>query len=596
MTETELRRLVEQVRCGHLPRRAFVERMLGFGVGLPVAGCLLMNAGVARAQPAFAYKPTRRGGGGLLRMLEWQGPTLLNPHFATGQKDFFGSRIFYEPLAQWDAEANLEPVLAAEIPSRANGGVAADGKSVVWKLKRGVSWHDGRPFTADDVVFNWQYAIDRETATITAGSYRNIAAVEKIDSHAVRVVFAAPSPFWPGQYSQVLLVPRHRFAPFAGAKSRDAPENNKPVGTGAYTIVEFRPGDLLRAALYPGYHQERRPHFDTLEVKGGGDAASAARAVLQTGEYDYAGTIVVEDDVLRRMESGGKGRVEYLRGSATSAIYLNVTDPGREIDGERSHPKTRHPVFSDSRVRRAIGLLIDRQSIESHVYGRLGKATSNYINNPTRYRSSNTSSEFSIAKANALLDAAGWSRGADGVREKGGRKLTLLFQASIAAVTQKVQAVVKQAAQKVGIQMDLKGVVASVFFSSDIGNPDTYGKFYADLQTYNWTSDSPDPEALMQCFVSWEVCSKANKWLGQNMVRWQNDEFDALFRAAEGELDPVKRAALFIRMNDLVIGDGYVVPIIDRASARALSHRLVAPLSGWQSDTASLPHWYRQQV
>jgi peptide/nickel transport system substrate-binding protein len=79
-------------------------------------------------------------------------------------------------------------------------------------------------------------------------------------------------------------------------------------------------------------------------------------------------------------------------------------------------------------------------------------------------------------------------------------------------------------------------------------------------------------------------------------VRWQNDEFDALFRAAEGELDPVKRAALFIRMNDLVIGDGYVVPIIDRASARALSHRLVAPLSGWQSDTASLPHWYRQQV
>ena len=105
--------------------------------------------------------------------------------------------------------------------------------------------------------------------------------------------------------------------------------------------------------------------------------------------------------------------------------------------------------------------------------------------------------------------------------------------------------------------------------------------------------DSPDPEGLMQCFVSWEVCSRANKWLGQNMMRWQNSEFDALFRAAEAEIDPVKRAALFIRMNDLVVGDGYVLPLIARTTARALNRQLQAPLSGWQSDMASLPHWYR---
>ena len=123
---------------------------------------------------------------------------------------------------------------------------------------------------------------------------------------------------------------------------------------------------------------------------------------------------------------------------------------------------------------------------------------------------------------------------------------------------------------------------------------DTYGKFYADMQTYNWTNDSPDPEGLMQCFVSWEACSKANKWLGQNLVRWQNAEFDALFRAAEGELDAVKRAALFIRMNDLVVADGYVLPIIARLTARAMNRRLVAPLSGWQTDMASLPHWYSE--
>ena len=593
MTENELRRLVEQVRSGALSRRRFVQRLWGFGVSVPMAGLMLMDAGVAATPAAFAYKPSRRGGGGTLRLLEWQAATLLNPHFATGLKDGFASRIFYEPLAQWDADANLQAVLAAEIPSRDNGGLAADGRSVVWKLKRGVTWHDGEPFTADDVIFNWQYAIDPAAATVTAGSYRNLR-LEKIDSHTVRVVFAAPSPFWAGQYSQVMLVPKHLFAPYAGARSRDAPNNNRPVGTGAYTFVEFRPADFLRAAANPRYHQPGRPHFDALEMKGGGDSASAARAVLQTGEYDYAGSLVVEDDVLKRMEGNGKGRVQILSGSATTAIYLNVTDPAVEVDGERSSAKTRHPIFADPRVRRAIGHLVDRKSIETFIYGRLGTATTNYINNPARYRSAGTTAEFNVGKAAALLEDAGWKAGSDGIREKAGRKLKLLFQASIGAPTQKLQAVFKQAAQKAGIEVELKAVVASVFFSSDAGNPDAYGKFLADIQTYNWSNASPDPEGLMQCFVSWEVSAKANKWIGQNLVRWQNAEFDALFRAAEIELDPVKRATLFIRMNDLVVGDGYVLPIIDRMTARAMSHRLVAPLSGWHNDMSSLADWYSE--
>ena len=589
--EAELLRWVRQVRTGRLPRRDFIDHMLALGLSAPMAGFMLLQAGVAQAQPA-PYKPTRRGGGGSLRMLEWQGPTLLNPHFATGLKDNVGSRIFYEPLAEWDADANLQPVLAAEIPSRANGGVAADGRSVVWKLKRGVTWHDGQPFTADDVIFNWQYAIDTAAATVTLGSYGNLK-MEKIDAHTVRVVFTKPSPFWPGQYSQVMLVPKHLFAAYGGAKSRDAPHNNRPVGTGAFVFAEFKPGDLLRASLNPNYHVANRPHFDALELKGGGDATSAARAVLQTGEYDYAGSLIVEDEVLQRMESSGKGRVVILSGSATTAIYLNHADPGAEVEGERAHPKTRHPVFSDPAVRRAMGLLLDRASLQTYVYGRQGVATVNWINNPPRYRSARLTAEFNIDKAKALLDAAGWKPGADGVREKGGRKLALLFQAATGAVGQKLMAIVKQAAQKAGIQLDLKTVTPAVFFSSDVGNPDTFGKFYADLQSYNWTSYSPDPEGMMQSFVSWEVCSKANKWQGQNLARWQNAEFDALFRAAEVELDAVKRAAMFVRMNELVVSDGYVLPVIARTSTRALKHRLVAPLSAWQNDTASLPHWYR---
>src|SRR4029077_19673552 len=96
-----------------------------------------------------------------------RGPPLLNPHFAVGTKDQDGSRLFYEPLAGWDAAGNLRPVLAETIPSRADNTLAADGKSVVWKLKKGVTWHDGRPFTADDVVFNWESSKDPATSSVT---------------------------------------------------------------------------------------------------------------------------------------------------------------------------------------------------------------------------------------------------------------------------------------------------------------------------------------------------------------------------------------------------------------------------------------------
>jgi peptide/nickel transport system substrate-binding protein len=111
--------------------------MVGLGLTAPMAAQMLAAAGVAQAQPKMAYKPTKRGGGGALKTLWWQGATLLNPHFATGTKDQDGSRIFYEPLASWDPDGNLSPFLAAEIPTAQNGGIAKDGKSVTWKPQEG---------------------------------------------------------------------------------------------------------------------------------------------------------------------------------------------------------------------------------------------------------------------------------------------------------------------------------------------------------------------------------------------------------------------------------------------------------------------------
>jgi len=592
MHERELRELIERVRAGRLPRRSFVQRLALLGLAAPLAGQLLSHAGIAQSQSRSAYRPTKRGGGGTLRQLWWQAPTLLNPHFATGSKDVGAARLFYEPLATWDSDGNLLPILAAEIPSLDNGGVAGDGLSVTWKLRRGVTWHDGRPFTADDVVFNWEYARDPATATVSIGNFASLT-MRRVDSHNLRVEFAAPTPFWADGYVTTPLIPRHVFAAYAGSRSRDAPANLRPVGTGPYRFVEFKPGDMVRGELNPDYHMPNRPHFDRVEMKGGGDAVSAARAVLQTGEYDYAWNTLVEDEVLRRLESGGRGRVVHTPGGDVEYIMCNFADPWSEVDGERSSPKSRHPVLTDPVVRQALALLVDRAAIEQHIFGRTGTATANFLNNPAPYNSPNRKSEFSVDKANALLDAAGFKRGPDGVRTRDGRKLKFVFQTSINAPRQKVQAVIKQAAQRAGIDIELKAITAAVFFSSDVANPDTNAKFIADLQMYNITRASPDPGRFMELFCSWELASKENKWQGRNFPRWRNEEYDRAFRAAAVELDPVKRATLFIRMNDLVCGDHAVIPLVSRRKVSAVANGLHAPMSGWANEMQLIHDWYR---
>ena len=593
--ERELRALIEDVRTGKLPRRGFIQQMVMLGLTAPMASMMLMHEGLAQSQGSIPYKPTKRGGGGTLKLLYWQASVHLNPHYAGGTKDQDASHIFYEPLAGWDSEGNLVPRLAAEIPSRANGGLSADGKSVTWKLKKGVTWHDGKPFTADDVVFTAAYAGDPAAAMVTIGTYKDIK-VSKIDSHTVRIDYPKTTPFWAEALTGVtgLILPKHVFEPFMGAKSRDNPANTKPVGTGPYKIVDFKPGDTLRAEAYAGYHIPNQPFFDALEVKGGGDATSAARAVLQTAEYDVGWNLAVEDEILKRLEAVGKGKMEFKAGSDIEFVSLNVTDPWNEVDGERGSAKSKHPVFQDKVVRDAMSLLIDRKGIQEVIYGRGAVATANFLNNPPRFRSPNTKYEFNIDKAIALLEGAGWKKGADGIRAKGNLKLKFVYQTSVSGPRQKCQAIIKDACTKAGIDLELKSVVASVFFGGDFANPDTYQKFWTDMQMFTTTMGAPDPQFFMEQFTSSLHSQKANKWASRNLLRWSNKEYDDTFAAAQVEIDPVKRAAMFIKCNDLVVNDGYVIPLFARPRPVGVVNKMLIHSSAWDSLTWSIGYWTRE--
>jgi peptide/nickel transport system substrate-binding protein len=241
-----------------------------------------------------------------------------------------------------------------------------------------------------------------------------------------------------------------------------------------------------------------------------------------------------------------------------------------------------------------MALLIDRGALEQFIYGRGGPATANFLNNPPRFRSPNMRWEFSIQKANEILDAAGWVRGRDGIRAKNNVRLRFVYQTSVNAPRQRTQAVYKQAAQRAGIDLELKSVTASVFFSSDVANPDTFTKFYADVQMYTTTMPQADPERFMNQYVSWEMSTRANSWQGRNIVRWRSDEYDTIFRQAQSELDPVRRAAMFIRLNDLIVGSNHVIPLVSRPTVSGSLNNLRHVLSAWDGTFWYLNDWWRE--
>jgi peptide/nickel transport system substrate-binding protein len=596
LEERVLRTWVRRVATGEANRREFIRALLGLGLSGPlIAEMLATRTSALAPEPSVVhppFTPSRRGGGGKLRLLYWNAPTILNAHFATGARDVAAARVVSEPLFSIAPDGTFIPILAADIPSLENGGRAQDGTWTIWRLKQGVVWHDGTPFTADDVIFTWEYVTDPATGTTSRGLYENIRRIDKLNDHTIKVMFTDPTPRWYLSGGQIL--PKHLFAEYTGLNARNAPYNLKPVGTGPYKIVEFKPGDVALYEINPHYHVPNRPFFDTVELKGGGDVTSAARAVIQTGEFDFAWNTQVEKDVRERLEQPGrKGAFRMFPGTSVEHIALNRTDPWTEVEGERSSVKVSHPFFTDLRVRQAFALAVDRRTIAEHLYGAAGQPTGNVLNAPQQLQSPHTRWEFDLDKAARLLEEAGWTRGGAGIRLKDGHRMKVLFQTSANPVRQKTQAIVKKALEQIGIAVELKAVAANVFFASDPGNPETYSHFYADMQM-SAESLGFDPQGPMRLFVSWEIAQKANSWAGRNYVRWANAEYDRLWKQAETELDPVTRAALFIRMNDLLIEDVVVIPLIWRQEVSAVSHTLRGmALSPWDSILWDLAFWYR---
>ncbi len=541
-----------------------------------------------------------RGADGALRILYWQAPSTLNPYLSGGIKDNEAASLCLEPLIRYDPTGAMIPWLVDVVPTLENGGVSADLTRITWRLKDGLRWSDGSAVTSDDLRFTWEYCTAEGGGCAQLEKFADVVAVETPDTRTATVIFSKPKPFPYGPFvgPQAPILQAAQFADCVGPRAPTCTDANfAPIGTGPYRVTQFRPGDVVVYEVNPEYRDPSKPGFATVTIKGGGTAESAARAVLETAEFDYAWNLQLSPDVLSRMQARGKGGVVSAFGSLVERIAVNFTDPDPAHGATRATAAHPHPVLSNPAVRRALSMALDRGMMAEIGYGPAGRPTCNLL--PVAAdgtgAADNACLQQNLAGARALLDQAGWvDSDGDGVRDKAGQDLRLLFQTSTNAVRQDFQAVIKEWWRQIGVATELRNIDASVFFGADPGSPDTMQKFHADVQMYAGAFDGADPEAYL---TTW-TCDKAphpeNQWQGANVSRWCDPAYDALAAelAVTAGLDA--RAALAWAMNDSLVKNGVVLPLVDRGRVSGHVNDLGGvAINAWDSELWNIADWHR---
>jgi peptide/nickel transport system substrate-binding protein len=559
---------------------------------------LLLGAAVAltMAPPALA----ERASDGNVSIIYWQAPSILNPYLSSGTKDIESSSLVIEPLGRYTETGAMVPYLAKEIPTVANGGVSSDLKSITWKLKDGIMWSDGSPVTSADVKFTADYCMNSDMGCAQLAKFDHVTSIDTPDSATVVVSFAQPmpNPYGPFMGGQSPIIQMAQFENCTGAKAQSCTEQNfGPIGTGPFVVTEFRPNDVIQMKANDNYRDPSKPAFATLTFKGGGDAMGAGRSVLETGEFDYAWNLQLAPDVIAKMEEGGKGVAIAGFGPLVERLEMNMTDPSPALDADtRATVKAPHPFLTDINVRKALSMAIDRELLVEIGYGKAGGVTCDLVPAPDLYAAKNDyCMTQDIAGANALLDSAGWKKGGDGIRAKDGVKLSILYQTSTNAVRQDFQSLIKEWWSQIGVETELRNLNASVFFGGDPASPDTFQKFYADVEMYANTFDGTDPQTYLSMYRCGNEPKPESQWQGENINRYCDPAYDALLDELGRTGDVAKRGELGIKLNNMLTKDSYtIVPLVHRGRVSAHANSLGGVvLNTWDSELWNVADWYR---
>ncbi|MCP4359429.1 MAG: peptide ABC transporter substrate-binding protein [Chloroflexi bacterium] len=536
-----------------------------------------------------------------LRLFWWQAPKIINPHLTRATADRDAARLIYEPLASFNGDDKLVPVLATEIPSVRNGLLDPEFKWVRWQIPAGLKWSDGHGFTAHDIKFTYDFII--ENGGVSKGTYSAIESIDVLDLQTVQINFKDVNPAWelPFVGSEGLILPGHIF-------SDTEAEEITPVGTGPYQLESYNTEEVLFLGnqlvttvklIYTvnlHYRNADDLYFERIEMDGGGTANEAASAVLEFGDVDFAYNLQLEGDTLSQMVAGENSTGQLLNtvGGTVEQISVIRNDPNDTTYN------TLHPFFSievdesNANVRQAIAHAIDKEAI-SALYGPTGEATNAMLVAPADFRSPRDFYPYDLDAARQLLADAGWvDENGDGIVEKDGRDLSITYRTNSNALRQDTQSIIQESLQQIGI--DVKIDVSGPFFSSNTTLPNTAYAGTSDILMFALGNNNLDPTSSY--LIEW-TCGRIptdnnGKWVGLNTARWCNEAYDALYNQSLVEINPTARAQLLQQMNDMLVENVVVIPLVSRPRVSGVSHQLDGVnLTPWDSHLWNVHEWRR---
>ena len=495
-------------------------------------GGLVLGAGV-RAQEM------PRRGGTLTQIIQPEPPALTGAFSTVGSIQAISPKMF-DGLAVYDFDMQPRPQLATAWDT------SADGRTMTFTLREGVMWHDGAPFTSADVAWSlmnvWKTLHGRGRAT-----YANVERADTPDARTVVLHLSQPSPAimnaLAAAESQVL--PRHRYE---GTDVLTNPLNNAPVGTGPFRFKEWRRGSAVVVERNPDYWDAGKPYLDAIVMRFIPDGAGRS-AALETGEALLGGDNPVPLNDVARLAKLPRLTLDRRGYNSVNNIHF-------------AEFNLRRPQFQDARVRRAIGMAINRELIARNIWFGEGRAATGPIPHTmaTYYTADVPPLPFDVAGANRLLDEAGVARGAGGTRFR----MTMDW-APYGDAIQRTGEYIRQALRPLGIEVDIR--------SSDL--PGWLRRVYTDNDfdmTTFYLSATDDPTLGLQRFWWSKNIQKGAPFT--NASGYNSPEMDAILEAAARQPDPAQRTELFHRFQRLAMQDLNIIPLVDLDGATLADRRV----------------------
>ncbi|MCC7319934.1 MAG: peptide ABC transporter substrate-binding protein [Rubellimicrobium sp.] len=505
----------------------------------------LMGAtGIAAALPGFGPLGQAAAAGtpaGQVIVGFSQEPTVFNPNLPHIEVDEGIYYAIFDTLIDVNPDGSFFPLLAAEVPTQANGGISEDGKTWTVKLREGVTWHDGTPFTAHDVKFTLELLVNPDFRSWRRNGHELISAIEVVSDTEIRWTMERAFAPYASILATTWIVPRHAFE---GVDPNDAPFNNSPIGTGAFKWANRVAGDHIELVANTDYFGDG-PHLERLVVKYIPDM-TVLYTQFRSGDIDCVGVQWISPD-----------HYEEARGLPERVVT---------VDGvgffESMALNQLKPLFQEKAVREALYAAIDKEAIIDALYYGVPTPTETFMPREFPYYNENLPAhEFSIARANEILDGAGWTRGADGIREKDGTRLA--FTNSTTAgnhLREQVQQFLQQTFLEIGAEMTISNLPPAVMWG-DYWMLSQFDTVIVGLNVFA----GPDPDCA-DFFMSTSIPAKGGN--GQNTFAYESAEVDRLLAEGAGLMSFEERLPIYRRLQEVIREDLPFLPIYQYAVVR----------------------------